>query len=338
MGEKKRLEYIDLMKGICITMVILLHCGFFQGKLALINEYLKIFRMPLYFFLSGLFFKTYGGFSSFTIKKINNLVLPYLFFSLLYLIYFTISAHNNIDYCSWKYYFFGLIEPYNYPLWFLRSLFITYTIYYILQKLISDSKLRILASFITSIFVFYITPSIKEMDNILVDWIYIYLNVLTSFFVLPYIAVAEQFKNKGLLTLSLSKSKCTLLFFVCLFLSITMYTKNFDLKSAEYGNNLFCLYTSSFLGIFAIYFFSRIFNRVFFFSHIGRYSIIALGIHTTLELVIKDISTNIQPRLISLIVLVLCPLFIQFFKKYFPYFTAQKELFKSIKKNHSKRI
>ena len=77
MGEKKRIEYIDLMKGICITMVILLHCGFFEGKLALINEYLKIFRMPLYFFLSGLFFKTYGGFSSFTIKKINNLEMFY---------------------------------------------------------------------------------------------------------------------------------------------------------------------------------------------------------------------------------------------------------------------
>lgn len=135
--EKKRIEYIDLMKGFCIIMVVLLHCGFFTGKLAIINEYLKLFRMPLYFFLSGLFFKTYGGFVPFIIKKTNNLIIPYLFFSLLYIIYFTISAHERIDYLSWKYYFFGFIEPYNYPLWFLRSLFISYILYYVLHKLIA---------------------------------------------------------------------------------------------------------------------------------------------------------------------------------------------------------
>ena len=310
-------------------MVILLHCGFFEGKLALINEYLKIFRMPLYFFLSGLFFKTYGGFSSFTIKKINNLVLPYLFFSLLYLIYFTISSHNNIDYSSWKYYFFGFIEPYNYPLWFLRSLFISYILYYILCKFIPNSTQRIISSFFISIFIWYIAPFIKGINNILAEWIFIRLNVLTSLFVLPYIAVAEQFKNKGLLSLSLSPSKNLILFCICTFLSIIMHTDNFGLMSANYGENLFSLYCSSFSGIFAIYFLSRIFKRVYFFSYIGRYSIIALGIHTTLMLVIKDFVPNIQPWLLSLIVLSSCPLFIQIFKKYFPYFTAQKELFKS---------
>ena len=327
MGEKKRIEYIDLMKGICITMVILLHCGFFEGKLALINEYLKLFRMPLYFFLSGLFFKTYGGFSSFTIKKINNLVLPYLFFSLLYLIYFTISSHNNIDYSSWKYYFFGFIEPYNYPLWFLRSLFISYILYYILCKLIPNPTQRIISSFIISIFIWHIAPFFKGMNNILAEWIFIRLNALTSLFVLPYIAVAELFKNKGLLSLSLSPSKNLILFCISSFFLITMHTEKFGLFSADYGDNLFRLYISSFSGIFAIYFLSRIFKRVYFFSYIGRYSIIALGIHTILILIIKDIVPNIQPWLLSLAVLLLCPLFILILKNNFPYFTAQKELF-----------
>lgn len=54
--EKKRIEYIDLMKGVCITLVVLYHvidCTNIQ----FIDNALANFRMPLYFFLSGLFFK-----------------------------------------------------------------------------------------------------------------------------------------------------------------------------------------------------------------------------------------------------------------------------------------
>ena len=54
--EKKRIEFIDLAKGVCILMVVMGHCGFpidIPGW--------EIVRMPLYFILSGLFFKDYGG-------------------------------------------------------------------------------------------------------------------------------------------------------------------------------------------------------------------------------------------------------------------------------------
>ena len=38
--------------------------------------------MPLYFFLSGFFFKTYGGFGAFIKKKTNKLLIPFVFFYL----------------------------------------------------------------------------------------------------------------------------------------------------------------------------------------------------------------------------------------------------------------
>ena len=46
------------------------------------------FRMPLYFILSGLFFKDYGGFKYFMVKKTNKLAIPWLFFFVLNIIFF----------------------------------------------------------------------------------------------------------------------------------------------------------------------------------------------------------------------------------------------------------
>lgn len=105
--EKKRIEYIDLMKGICITMVVLLHCHYFEGEKAIIDTYLRPLRMPLYFFLAGLFFKTYSSFKCLLIKKINNLVIPYLFFSILAFVPHMMANFDRWDIFSFEYYVVG---------------------------------------------------------------------------------------------------------------------------------------------------------------------------------------------------------------------------------------
>ena len=58
---KQRIEWIDTAKCICIILVILGHVFQFFGTSNLINDIFSTFRMPLYFILSGLFFKQYGG-------------------------------------------------------------------------------------------------------------------------------------------------------------------------------------------------------------------------------------------------------------------------------------
>lgn len=63
--SKNRIEFIDLAKGICIILVVMYHCGL--GGLIPGD---KLLRMPLYFVLSGLFFKDYGKAS--LVKKRTN--------------------------------------------------------------------------------------------------------------------------------------------------------------------------------------------------------------------------------------------------------------------------
>lgn len=75
MGQ--RIEFIDLAKGICILLVVSLHVfgATVSGKYIGITN---MFRMPLYFLLSGLFFKTYGGILPFFKKKTNKLLIPFV--------------------------------------------------------------------------------------------------------------------------------------------------------------------------------------------------------------------------------------------------------------------
>lgn len=76
---KKRIEYIDLAKGVCILLVVFAHIHPDLTRYSW-GIFFDSFRMPLYFFLSGIFFKRYSGIQEFAIKKINNLIIPLLFF------------------------------------------------------------------------------------------------------------------------------------------------------------------------------------------------------------------------------------------------------------------
>lgn len=85
---KQRIGYIDLAKGTCILLVVLDHisdCGYFNNGNYPLNEIFEQLRMPLYFILSGLFFKDYaGGMREFILRKANKILIPYLFFMTLY--------------------------------------------------------------------------------------------------------------------------------------------------------------------------------------------------------------------------------------------------------------
>ena len=85
--KSPRIEFLDLAKGLCIVLVVVYHINrYYQLDMPAAN-FFKAFRLPLYFFLSGVFFKSYEGFGGFLRRKTNKLLIPfafwYLFFSVL---------------------------------------------------------------------------------------------------------------------------------------------------------------------------------------------------------------------------------------------------------------
>lgn len=133
---KKRIEFIDLAKGLCIFLVVLAHVmSSFDLENYPLRDAMGMFRMPLYFFLSGLFFSTYENYRGFLKRKTNKLLIPFLAWYLL-----TVAIPVNIAALLGKNGYGGFqslidfIWPerifYNGAIWFLWGLFIMNNIFY----------------------------------------------------------------------------------------------------------------------------------------------------------------------------------------------------------------
>ena len=125
-APKPRIEFVDLAKGFCIILVVLFHLQLYMAYYTPFDWMARSFRMPLYFILSGLFFKEYEGFLGFLKRKTNKLLIPFLAFYLLSNLVLPFLG-SLVGLCSfdWKMPFAFFLErswP-NVAIWFLWCLF-----------------------------------------------------------------------------------------------------------------------------------------------------------------------------------------------------------------------
>ncbi len=91
----KRIEYLDIAKGIGILLVVLGHNDFEVISL-FVQRLIYSFHMPLFFFLSGYFLNTAVPFFDFFKKRFNSLLKPFLF--TIFLIYFTSVSFEKMGF------------------------------------------------------------------------------------------------------------------------------------------------------------------------------------------------------------------------------------------------
>lgn len=140
--EGKRIEYVDLAKGICMLIVIVQHAVSFYDVCMPLENFITTFWMSLFFMLSGLFFKPSDNFGIFMVHKVNRLLVPFFFF------YFVVSVLvanaltwmgfdfvRNVDSLGWRsLYAFITIERFpNGPIWFLLCLFWVNVFFYFIH-------------------------------------------------------------------------------------------------------------------------------------------------------------------------------------------------------------
>ena len=140
--KNKRIDFVDLTKGVCIILVVMAHIGGAFEKLDY-HSMIASFRMPLYFFISGIFFKSYEGLFGFFIRKINKLIIPFLFsylraFFLKYIVWKIAPGVFQLP-VSWTellvvFHDHALIK-FNPPIWFLLALFNCNILFYLVHSL-----------------------------------------------------------------------------------------------------------------------------------------------------------------------------------------------------------
>jgi polysaccharide biosynthesis protein PslL len=91
----KRIEYLDIARGIGILLVVLGHNDF-EAISLFVHQVIYSFHIPLFFFLSGYFINISIPFFDFVKKRFNSLLKPFLF--TIFLIYFTSVSFEKMGF------------------------------------------------------------------------------------------------------------------------------------------------------------------------------------------------------------------------------------------------
>lgn len=77
---------MDIAKGIGILIIVYAHGWFVASSPDLLYPILASFVLPLFFFLSGVFFKPEQAFTQMAVRKADGLLKPFFFTLLTYVI------------------------------------------------------------------------------------------------------------------------------------------------------------------------------------------------------------------------------------------------------------
>ena len=129
--QAARIEYIDLLRSFGIVVMIMGHVGFSS----FFDKWIHIFHMPIFFIISGYFYKPVS-FSVMLKKRAKTLLVPYLCFGTLHLVIWFIMQ-GKID--SHSIYLFlwentGCI-PIAGALWFLTAMFFAEIVFWFIQQM-----------------------------------------------------------------------------------------------------------------------------------------------------------------------------------------------------------
>ena len=278
--KKKRILYIDALRGFCMILIIMNHCHFtfFSNE---IGQLLVNTRVPFFFFLSGLFFKRYGCFKEFCVKKLNQLVVPYFFFSYIPFCLFTYFYTDR--YADPLFYLTASIKPWNTPLWFLRALLFAHFFYYFIDKLEKKSAwLQVLMIAVMVIVTFELNIGFKKIRvsySLLKECSFLFNNFFTAIIAMPFFFLAQQIKKRGWLEFNISWIWTIPFSSTAFVLAYFFRQKGFSFYGAYFGDHIILIYISPLLTVFALGLLFAKFKYTGFFQYIGRNSLIVLGCH-----------------------------------------------------------
>ena len=182
--EQLRIAWIDVMKGFLFTLVVL---GHFLTTLPTpeflieIYDFFSPFRMPAYFFLSGLLFSTrrLKTYILYIKSKSRTLLLPYISLSIVFLL-LDWNIYSDFDYLLFdlKRIFISGVSAYkSQPLWFVFTLYVVCLLYYPFHQF--GNRYPWFFPFLAGIFI--LTSYIISRNNI-----YLPFNLGTAISAMPF--------------------------------------------------------------------------------------------------------------------------------------------------------
>lgn len=316
-----RIESLDLAKGLCISWVILEHSG-----VDIPIPTIACAGMPLFFILSGFFYKE-GRMKDFIVNKVNRILIPFIAFYLIGYIQVAILkyAFPNYSYEGSVFDAFTRRQFYNGPLWFLLALFWCNIIFCIINHFFKNVILLGISSCLLAG---------------LSAWgghhnIFIPLMIDVGFTTLPFFYFGYLLKKYSIPSLNLGKYRkiLSLFFSVVIYIVTYLFVRTFgESRCLLYNNficgNVFSAYVIAAVLTISILLLCDFLGSIPIISYMGKYSLIALCTHYLIYQVIFFICNSFSYTMtvgpIAFITYILTLVTIPICVKYLPHISAQK--------------
>ena len=265
--NKKRLDYIDILKGIAILLVIFSHSGAEEWMMTNMGD----FFVALFFIASGYTYKYNNEpFSSVFLKRSRRLLKPYFFFSLVMLVLYKRFALIDFfgvlysRYCIYPYHSDNniiLMGGGNPPLWFLTSMLTAFVPFYFLMKY--ETKIKWL------VVLFIVYTYVCQYLPILLPW-----SLDTACLTAAFIYTGVLLRRNDLY---FEKVKCLPLILMIAFALVCWLNGGDNLSVREYGNSFMLYYLGSVLATLFLLWVSKNMEKTFLAGLLidfGRHSLV----------------------------------------------------------------
>ena len=326
-----RIEWIDLAKGICIALVVFTHVTGWVGVKFPFSDQAGAFRMPLYFILSGLFFKQYEGFMGFLKRKTNKLLIPFLFFFAITVVlpYWVMTPDLKQMYAyPLKYLYRERVVMLNEPIWFLLCLFEVNILFYLLQGAAGaiSSNFKTLLVIVLSL-VLGIIGLLLGINHIVIPFY-----VDTALSVLPFFVFGWWlFRHTDFLSSPVKFKLDIPIAIICLLVLLFLAAPvKWSLNEISLDEVWF-VYLCGIAGTMLVLIVSKALKRLPAVSYWGRYSIMILCVHYPVLIVMSKIlsryvSGTVLFAVVFVMTMLICHLLIPLMRRFLPHVTAQKDV------------
>ncbi len=329
--KKERIITFDIAKGIGILLVVFAHVNYTP----ILLNFIYSFHMPLFFIISGMFFRKekYGSFANFAKHRFITLICPYLFFyTVSMIIRFSISIiHDGFSDALISEYLMYFLQMFiaersaamvNTPLWFVPSLFVVECIYYFISKL--KPALVVLMCSILACTGWFLESSYISLEGVVIPW-----NLPTVLFAVGFYAIGNlSFDEMRNMVSKIQKSRYKAAISIggallCVLILVPLVQLNGKISlGSRHLNNGFILYCSGIIGSAGILFVSILLEKSRFLRFCGQNSFCIMSTHVLIRYIYlglygvfgfelfdeTKLSETIAPFLVVLVLSLICTL------------------------------
>ena len=137
----QRLIWLDVLRGILLLLICIGHFNDYPSFVKLIIKPTSMFYVPMFYIISGYLFNSSNSFKNYFSRKNRSLLIPYLFFSALFILldwntylYPLSAVEENLYRCFLE----GKGVVKSSPLWFVIVLYFSSLMVFVILKLFAN--------------------------------------------------------------------------------------------------------------------------------------------------------------------------------------------------------